>query len=66
MVENQKVLYLEYGGCRESLNAVVTNSRLSLQTKKNVIFIKYWSLYLYNTECNAVGLNSTENSLLAL
>ena len=32
---------------------------------KNKIFVKYWSLYLPNTDCNAVRLNATENPLFS-
>ena len=31
--------------------------------KKNLIFVKYWSLYLNNTDCKTVRLNATENPL---
>ena len=32
---------------------------------KNEIFVKYWSLYLHNTDCYAVRLNTTENPLFS-
>ena len=31
--------------------------------KKNETFVKYWSLYLPNTDCKTVRLNATENPL---
>ena len=31
--------------------------------QKNEIFVKYWSLYLHNTDCETVRLNATENPL---
>ena len=32
---------------------------------KNEIFVKYWNLYLHNTDCKTVRLNATENHLFS-
>ena len=38
---------------------------METQTKKNEIFVKYWSLYLHNTDCNAACLNASEKTLFS-